>query len=81
MDEALLETSLRPTALDEYIGQEQVKENLRILIEAARHRGDTIDHILFCGPPGLGKTTLAHIIAVDGRQLQKYVRASRGTPR
>ena len=65
MDEALLETSLRPTALDEYIGQEQVKENLRILIEAARHRGDTIDHILFCGPPGLGKTTLAHIIAVE----------------
>ena len=64
-DEALLETSLRPTALDEYIGQEQVKENLRILIEAAQHRGDTIDHILFCGPPGLGKTTLAHIIAVE----------------
>ena len=64
-DEALLETSLRPTALDEYIGQEQVKENLRILIEAARHRGDTIDHILFCGPPGLGKTTLAHIIALE----------------
>ena len=64
-DEALLETSLRPTALDEYIGQEQVKENLRILIEAARHRGETIDHILFCGPPGLGKTTLAHIIAVE----------------
>ncbi len=64
-DEALLETSLRPTALDEYIGQEQVKENLRILIEAARHRGETIDHVLFCGPPGLGKTTLAHIIAVE----------------
>ncbi len=65
IDEALLETSLRPTALDEYVGQEQVKENLRILIEAARHRGDTIDHILFCGPPGLGKTTLAHIIALE----------------
>ena len=64
-DEVLLETSLRPTALDEYIGQEQVKENLRILIEAARQRGDTIDHILFCGPPGLGKTTLAHIIALE----------------
>ena len=82
MDEALLETSLRPTALDEYIGQEQVKENLRILIEAARHRGDTIDHILFCGPPGLGKTTLAHIIAVEmGVNCQKYVRASGGAPR
>ncbi|MGE3535934.1 MAG: Holliday junction branch migration DNA helicase RuvB [Candidatus Tectimicrobiota bacterium] len=64
-DEAALEASLRPTALDEYIGQEQVKENLRILIEAARQRGETIDHILFCGPPGLGKTTLAHIIATE----------------
>lgn len=64
-DEATLEASLRPTALDEYVGQEQVKENLRILIEAARQRGDTIDHILFCGPPGLGKTTLAHIIATE----------------
>jgi Holliday junction DNA helicase RuvB len=57
--------SLRPTALEDYVGQEQVKENLRIVIEAARHRGDTIDHILFCGPPGLGKTTLAHIIALE----------------
>lgn len=64
-DEALLEASLRPTLLDEYIGQEQVKENLRILIEAARQRHDTIDHILFCGPPGLGKTTLAHIMASE----------------
>jgi len=65
MDEASLETSLRPTALAEYVGQEQVKENLRILIEAARHRGESIDHILFSGPPGLGKTTLAHIIALE----------------
>lgn len=65
LEEGLLETSLRPTALDEYVGQEQSKENLRILIEAARQRGDTIDHILFSGPPGLGKTTLAHIIALE----------------
>ena len=64
-DEALLEASLRPSTLDTYIGQEQVKENLRILIEAARHRGEAIDHILFCGPPGLGKTTLAHILATE----------------
>ena len=63
LDEATLEISLRPRTLHDYIGQEQVKENLWILIEAARQRGDTLDHILFCGPPGLGKTTLAHIIA------------------
>jgi Holliday junction DNA helicase RuvB len=63
LDEATLEASLRPRTLNDYIGQERVKENLWILIEAARQRGDTLDHILFCGPPGLGKTTLAHIIA------------------
>jgi Holliday junction DNA helicase RuvB len=63
VDEATLETSLRPQTLDDYVGQEQVKENLRIIVEAARQRTDTLDHILFCGPPGLGKTTLANIIA------------------
>lgn len=63
LDEATLETSLRPQTLDDYVGQEQVKENLRIIVEAARQRTDTLDHILFCGPPGLGKTTLANIIA------------------
>jgi Holliday junction DNA helicase RuvB len=62
-DEATLEANLRPKTLDAYVGQEQVKENLGILIEAARQRADTLDHILLCGPPGLGKTTLAHIIA------------------
>lgn len=65
VDEAVLEASLRPHSLDDYIGQAQVKENLHILIEAARHRAEAIDHILFCGPPGLGKTTLAHIIATE----------------
>ena len=56
---------LRPTRLDEYIGQEQVKENLSIALTAAKGRGEPLDHALFYGPPGLGKTTLAHIIAAE----------------
>lgn len=55
--------SLRPSLLGEMIGQEQVKENLQILIEAAKMRSEALDHVLFYGPPGLGKTTLAHILA------------------
>lgn len=58
-----IEISLRPKTLNEYIGQEKVKENLKIYIEAAKNRGDTLDHVLLYGPPGLGKTTLAGIIA------------------
>ncbi|MBE6871130.1 MAG: Holliday junction branch migration DNA helicase RuvB [Ruminococcaceae bacterium] len=57
------ELSLRPRSLDDYIGQEKIKEKLRIYIEAAKRRGDAIDHMLFYGPPGLGKTTLSCIIA------------------
>ena len=57
------EAGLRPQTLDEYIGQEKVKNNLRVYIEAAKQRGDSLDHVLFYGPPGLGKTTLAGIIA------------------
>ena len=58
-----LETSIRPRMLDEYIGQTKVKENMKIYIEAAKKRGEQLDHVLLYGPPGLGKTTLANIIA------------------
>ncbi len=70
-EEALLDTSLRPSTLDDYVGQQRTKENLRILLEAARQRSETIDHILFYGPPGLGKTTLANIIATEMRVSMK----------
>ena len=58
-----IESSLRPQTLDDYIGQEKIKGNLKIYIEAAKQRGESLDHVLFYGPPGLGKTTLAGIIA------------------
>ena len=58
-----LEKTLRPQTLDEYIGQDKVKENLKVYIEAAKKRGEPLDHILLYGPPGLGKTTLSNIIA------------------
>ena len=58
-----IEGSLRPQLLEDYIGQEKTKENLKVYIEAAKQRGDVLDHVLFYGPPGLGKTTLAGIIA------------------
>lgn len=61
--EERLENSLRPKTLDEYIGQNKVKENMKIYIEAAKKRGDPLDHCLFYGPPGLGKTTLSNIIS------------------
>jgi holliday junction DNA helicase RuvB len=62
-DEIPTEVNLRPSSLDEYVGQEELKKNLKIFIEAARGRAEALDHVLFHGSPGLGKTTLAHIIA------------------
>lgn len=62
-NEERLENSLRPKLLDEYIGQDKVKENMKIYIEAAQKRGEPLDHVLLYGPPGLGKTTLANIIS------------------
>ena len=62
-NEDTIDRALRPRALDEYVGQQRVREQLKIFIEAARNRGESLDHVLLHGPPGLGKTTLAHIIA------------------
>ncbi len=74
-DEEVFEAGLRPRRLSEYIGQERLKENLKIFIEAARGRGEPLDHVLFHGPPGLGKTTLAHIIS---NELGTSIRVTSG---
>lgn len=74
-DESLFEATLRPQKLAEYIGQEKIKENLKILVDAATGRKETLEHILLYGPPGLGKTTLAHIVA---REIGSNIKITSG---
>src|SRR5262245_17710109 len=74
-DDAQYEAGLRPRLLDEYIGQDRVRDNLQVSVAAARGRNEALDHVLLYGPPGLGKTTLAYVI---GNELGVAVRATAG---
>jgi holliday junction DNA helicase RuvB len=74
-DEVRVDNSLRPKSLNDFIGQEELKNKLQIFIEATKNRGEALDHTLFCGPPGLGKTSLAHVMA---RELGVQVVATSG---
>lgn len=74
-DDLSLDMALRPKSFEEYVGQENIKKNLKILIEAAKKRGEPLEHLLFYGPAGLGKTTLAHLIA---KETQSQIRITSG---
>ena len=74
-DERRLEAALRPRTLDDFVGQDALRANLRVFIAAARERGEPVDHHLFCGPPGLGKTALAYVLA---REMGATLRATSG---
>src|SRR6185436_204264 len=74
-DDARFDRLFRPSSLDEYIGQAKHRDNLRVFVEAARRRKEPLDHVLFCGPPGLGKTTLANILA---REMGTTLHATSG---
>ena len=74
-DDFEFDRSLRPARFEDFVGQDKIKENMRIFIQAAKERGEALDHVLFYGPPGLGKTTLAHIIA---KELDVDIKATSG---
>ena len=74
-EEKEFENNLRPSSFNEFSGQDQVIDNLKIFVEASNQRGDALDHTLFHGPPGLGKTTLAHILA---HELQVGIKVTSG---
>ena len=73
--DADFEKALRPQALDEFIGQQKIKDNLRVFLTAALQRGEALDHVILSGPPGLGKTTLAHVI---GEEMGAAVKTTSG---